>query len=90
MSILVNAYYDSGQAFSSKDVKVDKLPDNCPLCHRSTTPDQLSGLVSRDFLQLVFRCPDDRCNLLFIGYYRKGSVQDAVNRNIDYFFIGNG
>ena len=88
MSVSVDVYVDSGKALHAKSIKVDIIPDFCPLCHRSISPDQLSGYVSFEDLQLVLRCPDDRCNMLFLGYYKRGTVQDTVNRDIEYFYTG--
>ncbi len=68
-------------------VRYDKAPDKCPLCHRHVLPKLISGHIpSQDVkivesIQIVFQCPNDRCNKLFIGYY--------YNRNIspsDFFF----
>lgn len=56
---------------------LDKLPNECPQCHSKISP--LKGEGHQDTsrqdtdkaLEVVFRCPDATCRMIFIGYYAK-------------------
>lgn len=56
-----------------KTYSVDKLPDECPYCHKSITPivigenSWIDG--RRNYLELILRCPNLSCNRASIGYY---------------------
>ena len=52
-------------------VKVDRMPDTCPMCGRGVKPIRLTEMlhVSGDTVQIAFVCPIEACQSLFIGYY---------------------
>ncbi len=45
------------------------LPDKCPHCHKSITPNALFGHKRNNELEVFFCCPDKLCNKSFIGFY---------------------
>lgn len=49
--------------------QIDKIPDYCPLCHTGIKPSICYAQHNRDNLQIVFKCPRERCQQLFIGSY---------------------
>ena len=58
---------------------VDKLPDECPQCHKKISPLKAQGFsdtkkpYSDRALEVIFRCPNLECHEVFIGYYSKRS-----------------
>ena len=67
------------------------LPDICPNCHRSITPNVLYGLVNNSSLEAFLVCPDVRCKQSFIGYYhidRGYSTGHFLNRTSQGTLIG--
>lgn len=59
------------------------LPDKCPHCHKSITPNSLYGHKRNNELEVFFYCPDKECNKSFIGYYNwapSNSVSSYLNR----------
>jgi hypothetical protein len=58
----------------SEHVEIDKLPDHCPLCHYGikalflNLAHLIKGVDGQ--LELVFRCPREECQSLFITRYR--------------------
>jgi hypothetical protein len=71
---------------ATASVTLDRFPDRCPVCHRGIEPirrksshcDTISGR-----LELVFRCPRERCQSLFIARYSRNHRSGA------YFFSGS-
>jgi hypothetical protein len=45
------------------------IPNECPYCHKSITPNVLYGYNYNTSLEAVLVCPDGSCRHLFIGYY---------------------
>lgn len=66
----VNARDENGQP---KGLNIDRLPDECPLCHKKITPNYGESFIdtkkSDKSLKTVFLCPNARCRQIFIGYY---------------------
>jgi hypothetical protein len=64
---------------TGSQARLQKVPDSCPLCHRSIQPVFFVGatLPSRILSQVVFRCPHTECQELFLATYRP--VGPAVN-----------
>ncbi len=59
---------------TSERVSIDKLPDECPICHKKITPQYKQAFLSnkkdvRNILQVIFRCPNEECGSIFIGFY---------------------
>ena len=52
--------------------QISPLPDKCPHCHKSITPNALYGHKHANELEVFFFCPDKECNKSFIGYYNWG------------------
>jgi hypothetical protein len=76
------------------EVEYDREPDQCPICHRSIHPtriDDAAVLIGRlrqaipAKLRVVFRCPSQECQELFIGYYEEG--YDSRYRGGDGEFV---
>lgn len=49
--------------------EIDVLPDKCPFCHKSITPNIIEGYHYDQELEVFLSCPDDRCKKSFISYY---------------------
>ena len=45
------------------------LPDKCPFCHNSITPNVLYGHRHGNKAEVFLFCPDTKCNMAFIAYY---------------------
>lgn len=63
----------------SQKIGVDKIPDECPLCHKKVTPDHgqsfsKTNQFDDESLQVIFRCPNDACKNVFIAYYQKNGI----------------
>lgn len=69
---------------SAGKLKIAELPNECPFCHKSITPDIIYGLRKNDyFLDAFFNCPDKMCNKSFIGEYKQESTSSYFD------FTGN-
>ena len=60
-------------------VRYDKRPDLCPICHKQISPNigpafYKEGIYDETALQIIFRCPNDKCLNIFLGFY-KGTPQ---------------
>lgn len=61
---------------------VDRLPDECPLCHKSITPifkmSHVAGSSgSQTDLNNVYACPSSDCHRLFISYFRENFGRES-------------
>ncbi|SET55880.1 protein of unknown function [Natronincola peptidivorans] len=63
-----------------KKYKINKLPEECPMCHNSIQPKIVSvyeygenKYYTYNILQVAFICTSLKCRELFIAYYRKES-----------------
>lgn len=68
----------SNENNSSQTVYFDRMPDECPICHKKITPNLGQGFINTKAyderaLQIIFRCPNDSCKNVFIGFYVGGS-----------------
>jgi len=70
----INAYDNEDQ---QKSVSINYYPDECPICHHSTSPVLYSQAYYNsaqwnkdDCLQMIFRCPRIVCQKLFIANYK--------------------
>jgi hypothetical protein len=55
-------------------VTYDRMPDLCPLCRKSCTPEPIAAFVVHGFsgynrVQIVFRCPNSKCRVVFFALY---------------------
>lgn len=53
--------------------QIDKRPDTCPYCHKSLKPERYFGYFNEyeNQIELTHLCPNDKCQKLFIAYYKK-------------------
>ncbi len=73
--------------------KIDKNPDTCPACGKGISPiccysyDINNWRTNEEFLQVVYRCPQDSCSRLFIAKFIKSNsypYSDTFNLNRSY------
>lgn len=62
----------------SSNFEIDRYPDECPFCHKSVHPKLVLGVYRKvEFhsaeLEVIFRCPSDECQHIFICYYSERS-----------------
>jgi hypothetical protein len=50
-------------------LKLNILPDECPFCHNSITPNLIIGYNRNEGTEIYMSCPDSKCKKSFIGYY---------------------
>jgi hypothetical protein len=55
-------------------VNINELPNECPFCHKSITPDIIYGYRKTGALDVFFACPDSECKKTFIGEYSVTSI----------------
>jgi len=67
----VNANYEDKHAIGSTTIKVDSIPDTCPICHQGIEPIKRFGWLENGKLFAIFQCPKKACRVLFIGLYRE-------------------
>jgi hypothetical protein len=61
-------------------VSLNKLPDECPFCHRSITPRiHGSAFILGSRAQLLLLCPRLECQKIFVAYYAQLN-QHSSNR----------
>jgi hypothetical protein len=58
-------------ANSGSSVEIAGLPNKCPFCHNAISPIELYGSVRGIQIDVMFKCPDQKCKRSFIGYYKK-------------------
>lgn len=55
-----------------RDFSLECYPDQCPRCHLSIDPIKVyQNIELEDKLELVFRCPSQKCKRLFISVYQR-------------------
>tara|TARA_R110002051_G_scaffold219450_2_gene283488 strand:+ start:3267 stop:3905 length:639 start_codon:yes stop_codon:yes gene_type:complete len=54
---------------SSGTYQFRTLPDECPFCHNSISPNVISGFKGKSQLEVFMSCPKGTCRQTFIGYY---------------------
>jgi hypothetical protein len=69
---------------------IDNAPDLCPVCHISVSPRLIWAAFIEDppfspRLQIVYRCPRQKCDSLFIAYYSRRDLSGASRSTIFYF-----
>lgn len=69
---------------NSEPALFDEMPDKCPFCHNSISPNPLYGFKRDENYQLdvFFSCPNDKCQKTFIGEYLEG-------QNTNYYSFQN-
>jgi hypothetical protein len=48
---------------------LEKLPNDCPFCNKSVSPQVFSGFKKENKIRVLFRCPNTICKEVFIGRY---------------------
>lgn len=51
------------------EITINKIPDSCPICHKTEIPEKKFGWMEDDRLEMVFLCPNEDCQRLFMAYY---------------------
>lgn len=61
-------------------VQLDRDPDRCPICHVHVRPQSLVDVFSEKLhrIQCVYRCPNSKCDELFIATYVWASPSSAI------------
>ncbi len=51
------------------NVQIDNDPNVCPHCHKSIMAQRQQGYLKENTVEVVYRCPDESCRSIFIGYF---------------------
>jgi len=86
MTVSIKAEYEIDLALHTKEFKVNKIQDFCPLCHTNIKPVYRYAWVDNKGLQAVFECPNENCQKLFIAYYRLPATDEKDKLDIEYYF----
>ena len=54
---------------NSEYATLDKLPNECPYCHKTVDPILVNNNKSKDSLEIIYKCPNLDCKRAFIGIY---------------------
>jgi len=54
---------------NSEYATLNRLPNECPYCHKSIDPKVITYNTSNDRLEVIYKCPNLDCNRAFIGGY---------------------
>ena len=92
----ISVDYWNGQPFGN--IKVDKMPDECGVCHYGIEPIYKVGVLNlapagshrNSYVQAVFVCPRSECRNVLIAYYTQLAVErDSKARDEPpYRFLG--
>lgn len=56
-------------------VKIDKIPNNCPWCHKVIEPIYIESNFPNNYeLEVILRCANFNCSKLFIGHFYESST----------------
>jgi len=86
----INLNYNDFEG-KSGSCHIDKKPDTCPVCGVKINPEFIcSYKLNEDYggyeyLEVVFKCTDQKCNHLFVGYYHSFRGGPTINR--DHFSL---
>lgn len=86
MTTSIKAEYEIDLALHTKDFKLNKIQDFCPLCHSSIKPVYRYAWVDNRGLQAVFECPNENCKKLFIAYYRISTTDERSKLETEYYY----
>lgn len=86
MTTSIKAEYEIDLALHTKDFKVNKIQDFCPLCHSSIKPVYRYAWMDKRGLQAVFECPKENCQKLFIAYYRISTADERSTLATEYYY----
>ncbi len=74
-SLTIPVHYEGGEKESSEEV--NRYPDICPFCEQGSQPifcyayGKHHSMDRTNILQVIFKCPRERCNKLFIAFYKQ-------------------
>lgn len=88
MSVKIDAHYALNLGTHPQTVDVDKLPDDCPICHKGIRVQHMTGWLNNGRLQVVFRCPKEICQGLFIAYYEQRTTSATGAADNVYYLKG--
>ena len=88
MSVQINARHAVNLGFHVTTVDIDKLPDDCPICHKGIKVQHIDGWLFNGKLQVIFLCPKEICQRLFIAYYEKGTSSITGPTDDIYYLKG--
>ncbi len=54
---------------NSGHIQINTLPDECPFCHNSISPNIIAGYKGKQRSEIFLSCPNSSCKRSFIGYY---------------------
>ncbi|HYD20066.1 MAG TPA: DUF4145 domain-containing protein [Flavipsychrobacter sp.] len=54
---------------SHTNYNLEGVPNECPHCHRSISPNRKNSYVVDSEIQGIFQCPNENCHMIFIGFY---------------------
>jgi len=86
MAVSIKAEYEIDLALHTKEFKVNRIQDFCPLCHRDIKPVYKYAWARNKELQVIFECPNENCQKLFIAYYRSPTTDEKHKLEIEYYF----
>lgn len=69
MSPTIRASYEGEDAIRSIEVRMNLIPDYCPICHQGIEPIRRYGWCENKKLYVIFQCPKKVCRVLFFGLY---------------------
>jgi hypothetical protein len=87
MSVKIKVEYQHGLTISTTARRIDKLPDNCPFCHKGIKPEYKSGWFKYPLIQAIFLCPFESCGKFFISYYTSSVESSDEKPKTLYIYI---
>jgi len=92
MPVKIPAHYDKDLKIDKGDFNIDKIPDFCPLCNIEIKPEYKyawkdNKILDYQRLYVIFLCPSEDCQNLFISYYRRQERLERHTLDIDYYYI---
>jgi hypothetical protein len=67
----------------NENVTLLSVPDECPQCHSRVSPERGQAFMNRHstnprgILEVMFRCPHERCREVFVAYYSSTASQNV-------------
>jgi len=60
---------------------INKMPDECPFCHRAVLPNAIHGYIVDSCMDVFMSCPNEDCSSSFTGSY---TFSSGNNWDFDY------
>ena len=94
MPVKIPASYEKDLEIKKGDFYIDKIPDFCPLCDMEIKPLyryawENDKILDDQRLYVIFLCPNEKCQNLFISYYRPPGRIDRHTLDTNYYYIGS-